>query len=73
MRVTETRYLTAEPTKCISQEKCRRFLENAKLSPIIAALLLKRNKFQSALQKEECRSKYTRQDNTPFCPANNDT
>ena len=53
MCVTETRYLTAEPTKCISQEKCRRFLENAKLSPIIAALLLERNKFQSAPQKEE--------------------
>ena len=33
MCVTETRYLTAEPTKCISKEKCRRFFRKCKIVP----------------------------------------
>ena len=40
MCVTETRYLTAEPTKCISQEKCRRFFRKCKIVPNYCSTLV---------------------------------
>ena len=76
MCVTETRYVTAEPTKYISQEKCRRFLENAKLSPINYCSTLVEAEQISVLQfssKRRVAVEGQGQDSNPFCPANNDT